>query len=119
MKVNILLCGVNIAVDSVCGVLLQDPVTLCTDNDKWQDVNVVSSLLKLFFRKLPESLITDGTTLSILSSFAHDMRHVFDWLGRVVGKIRTYSKKNATALNWQLRWEVGSSLVLRVMQMTT
>jgi len=35
-------------------------VTLSPDNDKWQDVNVVTSLLKLFFRKLPESLITDG-----------------------------------------------------------
>jgi len=39
---------------------LQDPVTLCAESDKWHDVNVVTSLLKLFFRKLPESLITDG-----------------------------------------------------------
>jgi len=45
-------------------------VTLCVDSDKWQDVNVVSSLLKLFFRKLPESLITDGE-LGIFSYPAH------------------------------------------------
>ena len=35
-------------------------------SDKWQDVNVVISLLKLFFRKLPESLVTTGE-YSVLS----------------------------------------------------
>ena len=30
------------------------------DSELWRDVNVVASLLKLFFRKLPESLITPG-----------------------------------------------------------
>jgi len=30
------------------------------DNERWQDINVVSSLLKLFLRKLPDPLITDG-----------------------------------------------------------
>ena len=33
------------------------------DNDKWLDVNVVSSLLKAFFRKLPHPLVTPGETL--------------------------------------------------------
>lgn len=39
--------------------LNEDPVGLCAENEKWNDVNTVSSLLKLFFRKLPEPLITD------------------------------------------------------------
>ena len=30
------------------------------ENEKWSDVNVVSSLLKTFFRKLPDPLITEG-----------------------------------------------------------
>ena len=30
------------------------------ENEKWSDVNVVSSLLKTFFRKLPDPMITDG-----------------------------------------------------------
>jgi len=51
----------------VC-VFVQDPVGLNLDSDKWQDVNVVISLLKLFFRKLPESLVTTGKCCSHISS---------------------------------------------------
>jgi len=38
------------------------------DSELWQDVNVVASLLKLFLRKLPRSLLTPGlyTLLSFL-----------------------------------------------------
>jgi len=39
---------------------VQDPVGLNLRSEKWQDVNVVISLLKLFLRKLPESLVTSG-----------------------------------------------------------
>jgi len=33
------------------------------ESEKWTDVNLVSSMLKLFFRKLPDPLITDGKKL--------------------------------------------------------
>ncbi|KPP71677.1 hypothetical protein Z043_109375, partial [Scleropages formosus] len=36
--------------------------------EKWQDLNVVSSLLKSFFRKLPEPLFTDGMWTLITNS---------------------------------------------------
>lgn len=39
---------------------MQFPENVDADSEKLQDVNVVSSLLKLFLRKLPDSLITDG-----------------------------------------------------------
>jgi hypothetical protein len=30
----------------------------CIQDPRWNDVNVISSLLKLFFRKLPDALLT-------------------------------------------------------------
>jgi len=41
----------------------QDPTRLNLDSDRWDDVNVVISLLKTFFRKLPEPLVTSGNWL--------------------------------------------------------
>lgn len=41
-------------------VFLQDGESFDPENERWMDVNVVSSLLKSFFRKLPEPVITDG-----------------------------------------------------------
>lgn len=41
---------------------MQGPDNVDFDNEKWMDVNVVSSLLKSFFRKMPEPLITEGTS---------------------------------------------------------
>ena len=41
----------------------QDYESLELESEKWMDVNVVGSLLKSFFRKLPEPLITEGEAL--------------------------------------------------------
>ncbi len=61
-----LLVGALSVVAQSRAVLLQaqDMDDLNLDEDRWLDVNVVSSLLKSFFRKLPEPLITDGTCSS-------------------------------------------------------
>ena len=39
------------------------------DHEKWCDVNVISSLLKAFFRKLPESLVTSGINIYLIIKF--------------------------------------------------
>ena len=56
------------AVNALQAELDKEPYNVDTDNDKWLDVNVVSSLLKLFFRKLPESLISDDLYETMMSA---------------------------------------------------
>lgn len=46
----------------------KDEKGLCVDSDKWHDVNLVTSLLKLFFRKIPDPLITDDLYNAVIES---------------------------------------------------
>lgn len=51
--------GNNAVVSSLQEQLNRGPGDINLQDERWQDVNVISSLLKSFFRKLPEPLFTD------------------------------------------------------------
>ncbi|XP_036445212.1 rho GTPase-activating protein 23 isoform X2 [Colossoma macropomum] len=84
-----------------------------TAEERWQDLNVVSSLLKSFFRKLPEPLFTDdkyndfieanrmenaSDRLKTLKKLIHDLPdHYFHTLKFLIGHLKTvadHSEKN-------------------------
>ncbi|VTJ55333.1 Hypothetical predicted protein [Marmota monax] len=52
--------GNNAVVSSLQEQLNRGPSDINLQDERWQDLNVISSLLKSFFRKLPEPLFTDG-----------------------------------------------------------
>lgn len=43
------------------------------DNEKWSDINVISSLLKGFFRKLPDPLVTNELYPSFIATNQYEM----------------------------------------------
>ncbi|XP_017734513.1 PREDICTED: rho GTPase-activating protein 23 [Rhinopithecus bieti] len=51
--------GNNAVVSSLQEQLNRGPGDINLQDERWQDLNVISSLLKSFFRKLPEPLFTD------------------------------------------------------------
>ncbi|XP_041087249.1 rho GTPase-activating protein 23-like isoform X2 [Polyodon spathula] len=51
--------GNNAVVSSLQEQLNKGSIDINPADEKWQDLNVISSLLKSFFRKLPEPLFTD------------------------------------------------------------
>ncbi|XP_014438707.1 rho GTPase-activating protein 23 [Tupaia chinensis] len=51
--------GNNAVVSSLQEQLNRGPSDINLQDERWQDLNVISSLLKSFFRKLPEPLFTD------------------------------------------------------------
>ncbi|XP_051014378.1 rho GTPase-activating protein 23 isoform X3 [Acomys russatus] len=51
--------GNNAVVSSLQEQLNRGPSDINLQDERWQDLNVISSLLKAFFRKLPEPLFTD------------------------------------------------------------
>ncbi|KAG9476620.1 hypothetical protein GDO78_003250 [Eleutherodactylus coqui] len=54
--------GNNAAIASMQEELNKGFTDFDLEDDKWRDLNVISSLLKSFFRKLPEPLFTNGYT---------------------------------------------------------
>lgn len=65
--------GNSVAVGHMQEELNRGIENLNMDNDKWLDVNVVSSLLKAFFRKLPEPLVTTGNPFVSLFSYVSNI----------------------------------------------
>ncbi|XP_062331104.1 rho GTPase-activating protein 23-like isoform X3 [Osmerus eperlanus] len=92
---------------------LNKGMEIITTEERWQDLNVISSLLKSFFRKLPEPLFTDAKysnfidanrledaedRLKTMRKLIHDLpRHYHHTLRFLVGHLKTvadYSDKN-------------------------
>ncbi|XP_034049460.1 rho GTPase-activating protein 23-like isoform X2 [Thalassophryne amazonica] len=84
-----------------------------TAEERWQDLNVISSLLKSFFRKLPEPLFTDDKyndfieanrienaedRLKTMKKLIHDLPdhyfHTLKFMARHLRKVADHSEKN-------------------------
>ncbi|XP_073684152.1 rho GTPase-activating protein 23 isoform X2 [Garra rufa] len=103
----------NNAVVSSLQDQLNKGMDIDTTEEKWQDLNVISSLLKSFLRKLPEPLFTDdkyndfidanrledaGDRLKTIKKLIHDLPdHYYYTLKFLIGHLKTvadYSEKN-------------------------
>uniref|UniRef100_A0AAY4CLC9 Uncharacterized protein n=1 Tax=Denticeps clupeoides TaxID=299321 RepID=A0AAY4CLC9_9TELE len=103
----------NNAVVSSLQEQLNKGTDINTAEEKWQDMNVISSLLKSFFRKLPEPLFTDdkygdfieanrmesaSSRLKTMKKLIHDLPdHYFHTLKFLVCHLKTvadHSEKN-------------------------
>ncbi|XP_010216266.1 PREDICTED: rho GTPase-activating protein 21, partial [Tinamus guttatus] len=60
--------GNNAAISSMQEELNKGMTDIDVHDDKWRDLNVISSLLKSFFRKLPEPLFTNGVLKGVLKA---------------------------------------------------
>ncbi|XP_067650553.1 rho GTPase-activating protein 23-like isoform X1 [Haliotis asinina] len=60
--------GNSVAVQNMQEELNKGIENVNIDNEKWLDVNVISSLLKAFFRKLPEPLVTNKCYASFIEA---------------------------------------------------
>ncbi|XP_064421687.1 rho GTPase-activating protein 23 [Latimeria chalumnae] len=105
--------GNNAVVSSLQDQLNKGATDINTSDEKWQDLNVISSLLKSFFRKLPEPLFTDdkyidfieanrlenaGERLKTMKKLIRDLPgHYYHTLKFLVGHLKTvadHSEKN-------------------------
>ncbi|XP_058416786.1 LOW QUALITY PROTEIN: rho GTPase-activating protein 23 [Diceros bicornis minor] len=105
--------GNNAVVSSLQEQLNRGPGDINLQDERWQDLNVISSLLKSFFRKLPEPLFTDDKyndfieanriedsreRLKTLRKLIRDLPgHYYETLKFLVGHLKTiadHSEKN-------------------------
>ncbi|XP_049558659.1 rho GTPase-activating protein 23 isoform X3 [Orcinus orca] len=105
--------GNNAVVSSLQEQLNRGPGDINLQDERWQDLNVISSLLKSFFRKLPEPLFTDDKyndfieanriedsreRMQTLRKLIRDLPgHYYETLKFLVGHLKTiadHSEKN-------------------------
>ncbi|XP_078230404.1 rho GTPase-activating protein 23 isoform X6 [Callithrix jacchus] len=105
--------GNNAVVSSLQEQLNRGPGDINMQDERWQDLNVISSLLKSFFRKLPEPLFTDDKyndfieanriedareRMRTLRKLIRDLpAHYYETLKFLVGHLKTiadHSEKN-------------------------
>ncbi|XP_071459336.1 rho GTPase-activating protein 23 isoform X3 [Marmota flaviventris] len=105
--------GNNAVVSSLQEQLNRGPSDINLQDERWQDLNVISSLLKSFFRKLPEPLFTDDKyndfieanriedsreRMKTLRKLIRDLPgHYYETLKFLVGHLKTiadHSEKN-------------------------
>ncbi|XP_025910183.1 rho GTPase-activating protein 23 [Nothoprocta perdicaria] len=105
--------GNNAVVSSLQEQLNKGATEINLQDERWQDLNVISSLLKSFFRKLPEPLFTDdkyndfieanriedaSERMRTLRKLIRDLpRHYYETLKFLVGHLKTiadHSEKN-------------------------
>ncbi|XP_051681588.2 rho GTPase-activating protein 23 isoform X1 [Oryctolagus cuniculus] len=105
--------GNNAVVSSLQEQLNRGPSDINLQDERWQDLNVISSLLKSFFRKLPEPLFTDDKyndfieanriedareRMKTLRKLIRDLpAHYYETLKFLVGHLKTiadHSEKN-------------------------
>ncbi|XP_043911298.1 rho GTPase-activating protein 23 isoform X1 [Protopterus annectens] len=105
--------GNNAVVSTMQDQLSKGVMEIDTSEEKWQDLNVISSLLKSFFRKLPEPLFTNDRyndfidanrmddareRLRTLKKLIHDLpSHYYETLKFLVSHLKTianHSEKN-------------------------
>lgn len=53
------ICGNSISITELQEELDKEPTAIDVESEQWKDVHTVTNILKLFFKKLPNSLITD------------------------------------------------------------
>ncbi|XP_055449854.1 rho GTPase-activating protein 21 isoform X2 [Psammomys obesus] len=102
--------GNNAAISSMQEELNKGMADIDTQDDKWRDLNVISSLLKSFFRKLPEPLFTNdkytdfieanrkedpGDRLRTLKRLIHDLpEHHFETLKFLSAHLKTVAENS-------------------------
>ncbi|MGH0163663.1 UNVERIFIED_CONTAM: hypothetical protein FKN15_076090 [Acipenser sinensis] len=108
--------GNNAVVSSLQEQLNKGSIDINPADEKWQDLNVISSLLKSFFRKLPEPLFTDdkysdfidanrvedaGERLKTMKKLIRDLpdyySHTLKFLVGHLKKVADHSEKNKMA----------------------